>query len=1097
MTITRLLIRNLQYYRKSWLSILAGTVLSTAVLTGALIVGDSVRYSLGRLAVTRLGKIHYSIQPGDRFFRQQLAAELAGQTKSPVAAVLKLDGIAGNTNKNKQLNRVEVLGIDKQFLKFWDSAPQLPSEDEAIISKNTASKLDLHPGDEILLKIRIQSKASDNAPFVSQKEPLVAFRLKIASIADDAQMGRFSLLTNQSAPYNIFVNQALLARKVSLKSYANLLLIADPVAGVLSVQKLDSLVRRCWQPEDVGLHLDALTLKNTFELRSDRIFIDENTASAIQQTIPGAQPILTYLVNDLYTKNNSTPYSFVTATALPAFPLSDHEIIINNWLADDLMVKPGDSISLKYFEMGALRKLTVDSARFCIKYIVPITNPIFDRTLMPDFPGMSEAGNCREWETGAPVNLDRIRDKDEKYWNDYRGTPKAFISPTAGLRIWNNSFGNTTAFRFTADSSTIGSLKINLMSRLRPSENGLRIINAYSDGKTAAANSTDFGGLFLSLSFFIITAALLLTALLFSLHAQKRKSETAIMAAMGFRKKEIIRILFLETLVVIISGSILGTIAGVFYNKLILAGLNTLWNDAVRTNMLQMHIDTTTLLIGFTAGAITAMLSVVYGLLHNFRSPLSEMVKSASLGGRAFRTAPGKTSLVLAILFALSALAMIIYSLQPGHADLSEMFLTAGGLFMLSGIIFLYYAMLHSGQKTNESGPQLFTLTLRNVSMKKRQTITAVALLAIGTFSVIITGAHRKTFYGTEINPQSGTGGFLFWAESTIPVLNDLNSIEGKKKYGLADETDLKQVLFLQMLSLRGNDASCLNLNQVSQPTMLGIAASYFDKRQAFSFSGLHPDVDDQHPWLTLNKELAAGVIPCFADQTVITYGMQKKIGDTLLYTDENGKPLKIKIMGGLNNSVFQGNILVSAELFSKYFPSAGSSELMLIDGDFRQQKAIAERLEYIFQDFGMLVTPASERLAQFNSVENTYLSVFMLLGGLGVLIGTFGLGIVVFKTIREREAEMALYQAIGLGKRLVLRLVSAEYLLILISGLLIGTLSALIGLIPTILMHDTPIPWAFIAIILLVIFTSGLLWIFFPVRTVLRKNLVKSLRTE
>ena len=790
-------------------------------------------------------------------------------------------------------------------------------------------------------------------------------------------------------------------------------------------------------------------------------------------------------------------HSFVTAADLPDFPLTDHEIVINSWLAADLKVKPGDSLGLKYYRMGALRRLTVDSARFCIKYIVPITNPIFDRTLMPDFPGMSEAGNCRDWETGAPVNLDRIRDKDEKYWNDFRGTPKAFISMAAGLRIWNNAFGNTTAVRFTADSSATGSLKLKLMSQLKPSENGLRLINVYNEGKAAAANSTDFGGLFLSLSFFIITAALLLTALLYALHVQKRKSETAIMAAMGFRKKDIIRILFLETLVVIILGSILGTIAGVFYNKLILAGLNTLWNDAIRTNMLQMHIEAKTLFIGFATGVIIAILSVLYGLLHNFRRPLSEMVKSASPGNQVFRPAAGKTSLALSILFALAALAAIIYSLQPGQADLSEMFLTAGGLFMLSGIMFLYYLMLHSGKRTKKSALHFFTITLRNVSLKKRQTIIAVALLAIGTFSVIITGANRKTFYGSEINPQSGTGGFLFWAESTIPVLHDLNSVEGKKKYGLADEADLKQVLFMQMLSLRGNDASCLNLNQVKQPTMLAIHPVYFDTRQAFSFSRLHPDVDEKHPWLTLNKEFAAGVIPCFADQTVITYGMQKKIGDTLLYTDESGKPLKIIIMGGLNNSVFQGNILVSADLFSKYFPSAGSSELMLIDGDFRKQKAIAERLEYIFQDFGMVVTPASERLAQFNSVENTYLSVFMLLGGLGVLIGTIGLGIVVFKTIRDREPEIALYQAMGFTKRFVLRLVAAEYLLILVSGLIIGTVSALIGLIPTMLAQDTPIPWGFIAAILLVIFISGLLWIVLPVRTALKKNLVKSLRTE
>jgi ABC-type antimicrobial peptide transport system permease subunit len=299
------------------------------------------------------------------------------------------------------------------------------------------------------------------------------------------------------------------------------------------------------------------------------------------------------------------------------------------------------------------------------------------------------------------------------------------------------------------------------------------------------------------------------------------------------------------------------------------------------------------------------------------------------------------------------------------------------------------------------------------------------------------------------------------------------------------------------MLSLRGNDASCLNLNQVQQPTMLGIHPAYFDKRKAFSFSQLDPGADNQHPWLTLNKALAADVIPCFADQTVITYGMQKKIGDTLFYTTESGKVLKVKIMGGLNNSVFQGNILVSAEIFSKFFPSAGSSERMLIGGDFRKQKIIAERLEYIFQDFGMVVTPASERLAQFNSVENTYLSVFMLLGGLGVLIGTIGLGIVVFKTVRERAPEIALYQAIGFDKRVVLHLVAAEYLFILISGLLIGTLSAFIGLIPSILMNITPIPWGFIAAILLAIFMNGLLWIVIPVRNVLRKNLVKSLRTE
>ena len=121
MSIFTLILRNLKYYRKAYLAILAGTVISTAVLTGALVVGDSVRYSLGQLTDIRLGKTRFAIQSGDRFFRQQLANDLSIQINTLIAPLLQLEGIAVNTDKNVQLNRVEVLGVDTRFLKFWDS----------------------------------------------------------------------------------------------------------------------------------------------------------------------------------------------------------------------------------------------------------------------------------------------------------------------------------------------------------------------------------------------------------------------------------------------------------------------------------------------------------------------------------------------------------------------------------------------------------------------------------------------------------------------------------------------------------------------------------------------------------------------------------------------------------------------------------------------------------------------------------------------------------------------------------------------------------------------------------------------------------------
>ncbi len=1097
MSLFSLIFSNLKFYRKPWLAILVGTAISTAVLTGALVVGDSVRFSLGNLTDIRLGKTRFAVQSGDRFFRQQLAIELSEKTKSPVAPLLQLEGITINSEKDSRINRVEVIGIDDRFIKFWGVSIKQPSEDEAILSQTVAEKLNLKTGEEFLLKLHKQSKASENAPFVSEKEPLVTFHLKVSAVADDKQMGRFSLKTNQSAPFNIFISLKTMARKVDLTGNANLLLIAENIDEKQYAKNLDSLIRLCWQPEDAGLEFRKLPETNSFEIRSGRIFIDDNASKAIQKTIPDANPVFTYLVNDISGNGNSTPYSFVTATENKGFQLSEKEIIINNWLASDLKVKKGDSLQLRYFKMGALRKLTEDSSRFCIKAILPITNPIFDRTLMPDFPGMSDAGNCRDWETGAPVELGKIRDKDEQYWNDYRGTPKAFISLESGKKLWDNAFGHTTAYRFSADSTKLPLLKSQLMSQLVLAENGFRIQDVYTEGKSAAANSTDFGSLFLSLSFFILVAALMLTALLFSLHAHTRMAETAILATLGFRKKEILRILVPEALIVVIFGSLLGTFLGILYNKLLLSGLNTLWQDAVRTSMLQMHILPLTLFIGFAAGSTTAFISLFFVLFRNLRKPLSALVKGNE-------TEPANTSLkrrnigiILSLSFLVIALVLIFSLFTSTQADLSTNFLSAGGMLLVAGITGLYSLLHHVAQKSEISVSGFYRAVIKNIGFKKTRTISAIALLAIGTFSVIITGANRKTFYGTENMPQSGTGGFLFWAESTVPILNDLNSPEGKEKYGIADEKALKNVKFVQMLSLDGNDASCLNLNQVSQPKILGVVPQVFDAYHSFSFENLDVSSSKEHPWLELNKQLAPGIIPAYADQTVITWGMQKKIGDTLLYTDESGKQLKVKLMGGLGNSVFQGNILISAELFRQYFPSVGGSKTMLVSGDFIHQTEISQRLEYLLQDYGMVVTPASEKLAQFNSVENTYLTVFMMLGGLGIIIGTIGLGIVLLRNLNERKREIALYQAIGFKRNYIFKLIFIENLFILFAGIGIGTLSALAGILPSFFSPTFQLPSTFLIIIILIILLNGLLWIYYPVKSALRKNLIEALRKE
>src|SRR5204863_3631579 len=75
MTFARLLWRNLLYHRRGNLAVLLGVAVGTAVLVGALLVGDSLRGSLRALALRRLGWVDQAmVLP--RFFRAELAEEL-------------------------------------------------------------------------------------------------------------------------------------------------------------------------------------------------------------------------------------------------------------------------------------------------------------------------------------------------------------------------------------------------------------------------------------------------------------------------------------------------------------------------------------------------------------------------------------------------------------------------------------------------------------------------------------------------------------------------------------------------------------------------------------------------------------------------------------------------------------------------------------------------------------------------------------------------------------------------------------------------------------------------------------------------------------
>ena len=1085
MKLSKLIHRSLIFYKKQHLALLIGTIISTAVLTGALIIGDSVRGSLHSLVDKRLGNKEYVLQSGDRFVTNELANKISAELEINSASLLQLKGIAINSETDTRINKVQVLGIDNSFWELSNLEIGAPLEDEVYISQNIAKKLELSLEDELLLRVSNVDVIPLNAPFAEEKDATISFRLIIKRILSDHEMGRYSLQSDQKAPFNVFVNQSQLDQTLDLEDLVNTILAEK--SDQINAELLNESLKKSWNLEDAGLFIRELKDEKKYEVLSKRIFIDESIALALNELSP-IHKILTYLINSIRNDTFETPYSFVSA-------ISDYKgegIHVNNWLKNDLHIKNGDLLTLKYFSIGPLRKLEVKEHSFHVIGFSEIDDGPYRKSLMPEFPGLADAGSCSDWNTGVPIDLDKIRDKDEDYWDEFKGTPKAVISLELGQKLWGNKYGQYTSFRFGLDQYSEDELADSILSKLNPAELNLSFINARGEGKLAAKNSVDFGELFLSLSFFVILAGVLLTILLFALNTASRSQETAILASIGYRRKKILKIRLIESSVVMAVGSLLGVGFGILYNQLLLSGLNSVWQDAVKTNMLSVHLKASTLLIGGLSGLVISFLSIYFVTRNQLKQQLASSLKKQNNS----KSNKINWSLWISWTGFAGAIGLVVYSIIDGVHYNASAFLLAGFLMLIGIVLTVNRFIGKRNEKSKNANFSLKSLVFKNLGLHQKRNIATISLLALGTFAVIITGANRKTFYGVENDNQSGTGGYLFWAETSIPILHDLNSEDGIERFGL-DDTITKDIEFHQMQVVEGNDASCLNLNLVQNPQILGVNYIDFINRSSFSFTKgfYYPLINS--PWMFLKHHDSNNIYSAIVDQTVLTWGLMKEVGDTLFYKDEFGEQIGFIIVGALGNSIFQGNILVSNKVIQKHFPTLSGSKIMLVDGPTEKKIEIEQMLNEQFIDRGIEISSTSQRLAEFNSVTNSYLTVFMMLGGLGILIGTIGLGIVLLRNLQDRKYELALLKALGYQKNQIFKLIITENLLILFLGLITGIIAAFIGILPSLLSPSFTLPYGFVLLLLGSILLVGFLSIYLTAKGSLKRNYLEHLRRE
>ena len=1118
LTPRRFLFRSLSHYRGIHLSVALGVAVGTAVLSGALLVGDSVRGSLRDLTLDRLGAIDHAMVT-DRYFREDLAEDLAEATNfayafERAAPAVLIRGSVEAASSGARASRVNLHGIDERFAAFYEQPLPLPKSREVVLNESLAREVGVAAGDSVLLRFQTDTLVPSESVMGRKGDNVRTLRLTVASVVPNRGPGRFGLSPSQQLPFNAYLPLDAVQRALDQNGRANALFVAGGDAADPSQSNSHQVNGILQDVLTLGdLNLSMRRLDDSLSLGTDRIVLEipvaEAALRAAEKANLAAMPILTYLANTLRAGDREIPYSTVTAIGLdpaaadaslvllngtPAPSLTGDEILLNEWAARDLKASVGDVIEMSYYVVGAGGALDTATHRFSLKGIVRLGGLAADRHLAPDYKGMSDTERMGDWDPPFPVDLTKIRPIDEDYWERYRSAPKAFVSLETAKSLWTSRFGQLTSIRFAAhEGQSIekaeAALREAFVRELDPAALGLAFQPVKEQGLAASAGATDFSGLFIGFSLFLIVSAAMLVVLLFRLGVERRAKEIGLLLSTGHPVASVRKLLLAEGALISLAGCLVGLPAAVGYGALMVHGLRTWWSAAVGGSFLELHVGTLSLLLGAVGAFLMMVVSIWLSLwrLRRFspRSMLAgalEEERSVAATERAARR-PRR----LAYVSAIAAVVLLALSLAKTIPDVAAFF--GIGALLLVAAIAAFRVTLVGGSRGLVSGhgaTPLLRLGARNASRYPTRSVLSVALVAGATFLIVTVAVNRHDVTTQEPDVHSGDGGFRFVAESDLPIYNGQWEAEG-------EPANAPKVYPLR--AKPGEDASCLNLYRPSRPTLLGATAELIE-RGGFAFGGTLAEFPEEeaNPWLILNRDLPGDAIPVFGDANSVQWILHLGLGQELDWTDGRGRPRKLVIAGLMPRSLFQSQLVMSERYFLELFPDRGGYNFFLIESD---QPGAGTQLEEQLADQGFDATRTADRLAGYLVVENTYLNTFQTLGGLGLLLGTFGLAVVMVRSVLERRGELALLQAVGFNRSSISWLVLAENGFLLLFGIAIGTVTALLAVLPHLLSGMAQPPWATLSVTLLLILGVGLVAGAAAVAASLRSPLTPALRGQ
>lgn len=562
----------------------------------------------------------------------------------------------------------------------------------------------------------------------------------------------------------------------------------------------------------------------------------------------------------------------------------------------------------------------------------------------------------------------------------------------------------------------------------------------------------------------------------FGITIGQRLRELALMRGIGASTKQVRRLIVLEALIISLTATVLGILAGFGVAKLIIWFFNSAGAGFPASSLV---LKPPAVIVSLIVGVGVTMASVVFPARRAAKVPPVAAMRP-EIG---FAAISSSRRLIAGIVVTLVGAAMFVIGLflRPGGAFGLILFAGGGALLIFIGIASLSMTVARPvagaiGKPIQKMFGASGKLARDNAMRSPRRTArTASALMisvALISAAALFTASIRDTF--SRILERAVTADFIVTNPSFLPFPAEV-----------------------------GERIAALPTMEAVSPVRNVLAKVDGDQ---VAFSAIDPEAFPQLVDLDVTQ---GGYDGLTADDGVVMFQDEADdlgvgLGDKVHVAFSNGVERDITVVGLFKDGSL-GTLWISTGLLDQISDQATMDQLVLASSkpgvDVEQARTA---IEDAIADFPQAEVQTDSEFRDTQEAQiNQILVLVTVLLAFAVVISFFGIAITLALSVFERTREIGLLRAVGMSRRSLRRSVRWEAVIVSVFGVIIGVVvGTLIGLalayaVPDSFIDGVTVPWVVLVIVVILAVVAAVIAALYPAYKASRMNVLDAIATE